>query len=67
MRLDTHQMGIAEAIDVCNENVLCQTRLFVFHTERPRLNDVTVFHRGSSEKPGAYWGGRKGGGRGDAL
>ena len=67
MRLDTHQMDIAESIDVRNENVLCQTRLFVFHTERPRLDDVTVFHRGSSEKPGAQWGCRKGGSGGDAL
>lgn len=67
MRLDTHQMGIAKAIDVRDENVLCDMCLFVFHTERPRLNDVTVFHRGSSEKPGSYWGGRKSGGRGDAL
>ena len=67
MRLDTHQMGIANAIDVRNENMLCQTRLFVFHTERPRLDDVTVFHRGSSEKPGAQRGGRKSCYRGDAL
>ena len=60
-------MDIANAIDVRNENVLCQTRLFVFHTERPRLDDVTVFHRGSSEKPGAQWGCRKSCYRGDAL
>ena len=67
MRLDTYQMGIAETIDVRDENVLCCFCLFVFHTERPRLDNVTVFHRGSSEKPGAYWGGREGGGRGGAL
>ena len=67
MRLDTRQMGIAEAIDVCDENVLCDMCLFVFHTECSRLDDVTVFHRGSSEKPGAWWGGGKGGGRSEAL
>lgn len=67
MRLDTHQMGIAEAINVCDENVLYLVCLFVFDTEGSCLDDVTVFHRGSSEKPGAYWGGRKGGSGGDAL
>ena len=67
MRLDTHQMGIANAIDVRDENVLYLVCLFVFHTESPCLDDVTVFHRGSSEKPGAQWGGRKSRYRGDAL
>ena len=59
-RLDTLQLGIAESIDVGDENVLGQARSFVLDTERTRNDDVTLFHGGSSEKPGAWRGGSKG-------
>lgn len=66
-RLDTFELGIAESIDVGDENVLGQARSFVLDTERTGNDDITLFHRGSSEKPGAWWGGRKGSGGGRAL
>lgn len=53
-------MGIAESIDMGDENVLCMGRPFIFDTERSCFDDVTVFHGGSSEKPGAWSGGSKG-------
>jgi len=59
-RLDPLQLGISESINVGDENVLGQARSFVLDTERTRNDDVTLFHGGSSEKPGAWWGSGKG-------
>jgi len=63
--LDACQVRIAEPVDVCDQEVLRVSRSFVFDTEGPCFDDVTVFYRRSSEKPGAWWGRRKSGrGRG---